>query len=163
MLTGRPHFRPLRGIAYTARMKKKRLSIWTLLFLFTASFLLSVIIYGMATNDLSPRYGLFLLLDERTLPVDAAAGVSAELKLKDLQHDPRLVVETRRLPQSTPLTLWLVDITGRQKPLPLRSRVEVDPQGKARADIRLPKNSIRRYGNVVGEQDGQTVFQAPLG
>ena len=163
MLTGRPHFRRSRDIAYTTGMKKPRITIWTFLFLFTASLLASVIVYGMATNDLSPRYGMFLLLDERTLPVDAAAGVSARLTLRDLNHNPSLLVETRRLPHSTPLALWLVDITDRQKPLPLPARVEVDPQGRARAEIRLPKDAIRRYGHVVGEQNGQTLFQAPLG
>ncbi len=144
-------------------MQKPRISIWTFLFLFTASGLIAVIIYGMMTNDLSPRFGRYLTLDERTLPVRSTAGVSARLKLKDLENDPLLEVKTSRLPDSTPIRLWLVDTTGRQRPLPLPNRVEVDASGKAKVEIRLPKDAIRYYGFVIGVQNRQTRFQAPLG
>jgi hypothetical protein len=41
--------------------------------------------------------------------------------------------------------------------------VEVDDEGRANAEVKLPKEAIRHYSQIEGKQNRRTVFQAPLG
>lgn len=126
-----------------------------------AAFLLGVSVYGISTSGLKTDHTWRSYPHDRLLYTRPASGVEAELRVRDLERRPTLVVRGRGLNNDEPLRLWLADPT-RGRPIPIRRRVDVDAEGRLRIEVRLPERVIQNYRSVIGVQRGRVVFRASL-
>ena len=143
------------------KKSKSAAGVGWLLFLAASGILLVIIVIG-AFMAREPSRPWEQLAEEHVLSPTTVPVVDASLRVTELRDEPVLEVRVDGLTPGRPLEIWFTAPAQHHSPYLLASNITVDDTGQVETDIAIPEQAWHRHTHVIGRQERQVVFRAPL-
>lgn len=123
--------------------------------------MLGIIIYGWLTAQTQPKLWKEYT-NKRSLATIPFGAHTADVRIKQLQHEPKLSLYVTGVSPRSSMSVWLFDAQRRLRPYRVPEQFRANRRGEIKAEVPLPSALLQNYETVVGLQDGRTIFHAPL-